>query len=239
MPHPLRWTIAAFAALAIAAPALADDAAAPSLPVPGRAFEFAIQGSSLGPFDGATVSYRRQTSAHRAWRFGLTIAANTDHRTGDGIDDSALDPRFETASQYDQSEYGASLTRLASATTTSAIHPYIGIGIEGGWRDARSDSQRRYLDAGGVVTDETRVSDHLWGPWGGAFLLVGAEWVVSPRIAVHAEYGEGAQYSAGKYESTWYSFFSGTPAQNRNEAGDDKKWTIAGRGAHAGVSVFY
>ena len=91
--------------------------------------------------------------------------------------------------------------------------------------------------AGGFV-GQIYESAHSSGPTYTAFALFGLEWVLNPRFAVHAEYGQSVGYAPTHSEQT-YRDIAGGITTRRSETFTERLWAVDARSARAGLSVFY
>ncbi|MEM1056998.1 MAG: hypothetical protein AAGI52_15855 [Bacteroidota bacterium] len=119
---------------------------------------------NLRSLDGATLSYKRHTSAERALRVGVTANAFADFVTEDGGGDRQI------------VDLAATLLALRYYTSDSPVALYTGIGPVATFRFDR------------VVSGDQTVSGVSGG--GGVAGLVGVEWTVAEAISLIAEYGQ-------------------------------------------------
>ncbi len=234
-----RACLVLFALALAAAPARAGDLVAVPVPVPATAVEFGISGASLTAFDGGTLSLRHQRSAHAAWRCGLSVAGSFRHINGHGTNDDAYSPPPGSGeNRRNNLTVGGSLTRLTYPAPDAVIKPYFGFGVGGAWNEYLGESTTTNTDAAGTFVSQNYSSAHSWGPTYAAFALFGLEWVVNPRFALHAEYGQSVSYAPMHSEQTSRDI-TGEITTRRSDTFTDRLWAVDGRSVHAGLSVFY
>jgi hypothetical protein len=234
-----RACLALFVLALAVAPARAGDLVAVPLPAPASAAEFGISGASLTTFDGATLSLRRQRSAHAAWRYGLSVTGSFWHSDGHGAGtDTNTLPRVSDDDRYNRLIMGASLTRLTYPAPDAVIKPYFGVGLGGAWNESLDERTSTSAEINGALINQDYSSYHTWGPTYAAFALFGLEWVLNPRFSVHAEYGQSVSYAPTHSEQRFRNV-AGETVTRRTETFTNRQWTLDARSVHAGLSVFY
>ncbi len=129
----------------------------------------------LAAFSGATSSIKRQSTAARAWRLGVT----TRFESRDMV--SGLTERDDVIISVAIPYY-----RLYYLNTSGAVRPYWGIGVRPAltYRDVE-------LRADGDLTGSSRLTDIGLGLTG----VVGVEWYFTESLSILAEYGSLLAYT--------------------------------------------
>lgn len=224
-------------AAAFATPSLAQDATVHKLPSPAWAVEFGLANASLTSFDGATISLRQQKSAHAAWRYGLSVSAQTSNfeadRTASPSTGYARDENTRRTS-----DVSLSVTRLTFPAPDAVVRPWFGAGLELGWSTWREELSSTYYDANGAISSNRSSDDRQHGPTAGVVGLFGLEWSASDRFVIHAQYGQAVRYRRLDTEYDETENYLSTHNTNHNE-GPLSEWTTNGVSTRAGVSVFW
>ena len=163
--------------LVLSAHAQDDAAAEEQTSVPPRgawALQFGIdQHFTLRPFQGATVSAKKDVSETRAFRFGITLAAEFFNGAGDVERD------------YNQQQLSATAQWLfyteEDAERVGAVRLYAGAGPQAGF-------SRRFNATTGPEDDGARDerTSSVWSA--GLSGALGVEWTLHRRIGLLAEY---------------------------------------------------
>ena len=232
----------ALAVAAIPASCLAQEPPEGSTePIGPWAFTIALNDLSFGSFDGVTLSMRRQTRDHAAWRYGITLSSV--------FDESKRHDRFESptspavAERLDDHRWDAGVeldvTRLTFPGARRQVRPYLGIGAFGSFRYSRERFRER-LEPTGSGPSELRGEDRgtSWGV--GLFGAFGVEWRVPPNVALHAEYGQGLRYRPSHHVADRRELdASGTTVRQNNVDENSRDVSFYARGSRAGVSIFF
>lgn len=190
-------------------------------PATNNALEFGILGGRLTDLDGGMLSLRRQHGTHAVWRFGLELGAVHSRSRTDLSDTSTV--RDAVLEFRDDFRISAQVTRLSFPWPERRLRPWFGLALGGGTnRHGYENSQ----------TDFT-YSAVTGGPYVYGAALAGLEYAITPRFAVHAQYGQGLQYS-DRRDDTVMTY--GTRGTNDSSMSD---WQLYSPSTRFGLAVFY
>lgn len=188
MRHACTSLACAALLAAFASAALAQDGES-WRPATNKALEYEVWGGRLWDLDGATLSLRRQSGEHAAWRFGLDWSGtkyrdHTDYRSRFG----ELETPYTVNVNSDAYAVGVQLSRLTFPWPERRLRPWVGAAFRAdvdhqGFAFRSSGS---YEQEAGTTNNRTRIA---------LVALAGVEYALSRRFAIHAQYGQGAQYS--------------------------------------------
>lgn len=131
----------------------------------------------LSDFQGALVSAKKQYSARRAFRFGVSINANRQEQTVDDAGD-------ESVQTFNDQSLSLNAQWLRYFASENRIKAYWGVGPAIGF--SRRVIDREMQD----VESESRILSLS----GAAEGLIGVEWFIHSQISLTAEYGVAARY---------------------------------------------
>ncbi len=221
-PLLMRALLGSAALLALLANAAhATDGDRSWRPATNRALEFEIVRGRLESFDGRALSLRCQRGEHAVWRLGFEVNANRS-RSRLALDDTSSTQEVAAVSR-DDFQVTAQLTRLSFPWPERRLRPWFGLALGGGTdRHAYEDAQPTFTYR--LVTG---------GPFVYGAALAGLEYAITPRFAVHAQYGQGVQYT-GRREETVMTY-----AGRGTSDGSFDGWQLYSTGARFGLAVFY
>ena len=235
--HALASAACLLFTAALAVPSSAQDTTVHKLPSPAWAVEFGLANASLTSFDGATISLRQQKSPHAAWRYGLSVSANTSKYESDrSVTSTTLIARDDNRDRA--SDVSLSVTRLTFPAPDAVVRPWFGAGLELGWTTMRDERSSTYYNTDGSISSARTIDDREHGPSAGVVGLFGLEWSASDRFAIHAQYGQAVRYRRldNTYDETE---IYGTTDTRYHREGPLNEWSTSGVSARAGVSVFW
>lgn len=219
---PLWALLASTALLALPAGAAhATEGERSWRPATNHALEFEIIRGRLESFDGRALSLRCQHGEHAAWRLGFEVNADR-HRRRLSHDGTSTVSGVTTVSQ-DGFQVTAQLTRLSFPWPERRLRPWFGLSLGGGtYRHAYENGQPTFTYS--LVTG---------GPFAYGAALAGLEYAITPRFAVHAQYGQGLQYTGWREETAL------TYAGRGTSDGSFDGWQLYTTGARFGLAAFY
>ncbi|MBK7367054.1 MAG: hypothetical protein IPJ04_03855 [Candidatus Eisenbacteria bacterium] len=222
-PHSPLWAMLGAAALLAAQPNSAHGAsdARSWRPATNTALEFGIVRAALTDFDGATISLRRQHGEHAVWRLGFELGA-TRQRI-DVVESTPGPINTPALTHTDDFSINAQLTRLTFPWPERRLRPWAGLALGGG---SRREAREEHLPGIDISS-----SEH--GPRVYLATLAGVEYSLSTRIAVHAQYGQGVQYT--RRRDAGHVMYYNEQASN----GSSSDWQLYSTGARFGLAVFY
>ena len=190
-------------------------------PATNNALEFGILGGRLTDLDGGMLSLRRQHGTHAVWRFGLELGVVHSRSRISLSDTSSV--RGAVIENRDNARITAQVTRLSFPWPERRLRPWFGLALGGGTnRRGYENSQPDFTYS--VVTG---------GPYVYGAALAGLEYAITPHFAVHAQYGQGVQYSDRRDDTVLTYSSRGT---NDSSTSD---WQLYSTGTRFGLAVFY
>ncbi len=190
-------------------------------PATNHALEFGILGGRLTDFDGRTLSLRLQRGTHAVWRFGVEVDA-THSRSETSLRDTSAAQDVAIVLQ-DDFRMAAQVTRLSFPWPERRLRPWFGLALGGGTtRHGYENSQTDF-----TYSSVTR------GPYVYSAALAGLEYAITPRFAVHAQYGQGMQYSDRRDDTV------NTYGGRGTNDGSMSNWQLYSTSTRFGLAVFY
>lgn len=217
------WALVGTAAL-LASPArvaLGADGERSWRPATNNALEFGILGGRLTDLDGGMLSLRRQHGRHAVWRFGLELGA-VRSRSKTSLSDTSAVQGVAVVIQ-DDFRLAAQVTRLSFPWPERRLRPWFGLALGGGTTRHGYESAQPDFTYSAVTG----------GPYVYGAALAGLEYAITPRFAVHAQYGQGVQYTDRRDDTV---MIYGTRGTND---GSTSNWQLYSTGARFGLAVFY
>lgn len=214
---PLVALCLSFVALvAFPDPGAAQEGRAHSLKPGAWALQFSVLDDfRLGSFEGSILSIKRHSSAHSAFRLGVSGSLS-------GSDQSSAD---STAFLVDHvfTDVNLRLQYVHYPRPGSDVNLFLAVGPEFGLHRLSATEDQ------GV--NERKTKDRSWSA--GIEGLLGVEWFPIRMVGVHAEYGVKVAFST----NTLSHEFS-DPAITDVEVESDR-WVFAGTGVAFGASVYF
>lgn len=224
MKLSLHWWAMLVTASLLVPPAYAAHEAVSATswrPPTNNALEFEIREGTLASFDGGTLSVRRQRGEHAVWRLGCEFSAlHSRIRRSESYPHA--EPRLYSGG-HDDFTVTAQLTRLTFPWPERRLRPWAGIAFGGGLSRLGWESQEN----GFAFSTASRV------PQAYGVALAGLEYSIAPRFALHAQYGQGAQYSV-RHSQGVLSY-----GIRETSSGPTTSWQLYTTGARFGLAVFY
>ncbi|MBI5170139.1 MAG: hypothetical protein HZA61_11665 [Candidatus Eisenbacteria bacterium] len=221
--HVLLWALLGASALLVLHARAAHGGAEPRSwrPATANALEFEIVRGELADFDGATISVRRQHGEHAVWRFGCGLSASRQrlHSDGNAVSFTSVPDELHS----DDFSLSAQLTRLTFPWPERRLRPWAGLALGGGTGRRGTEDVRSGL----AVSSQSRT------PRVYAAALAGLEYALSTRCAMHAQYGQGLQYSGRRSGGTLQY------GETQTVTGKSTSWQLYSTGARFGLAVFY
>ncbi len=192
------------------------------------ALQFGLESDvRLTSFQGTTLSLQKVTMGEAVWRMGLGLSLTTqDRETEQSTEDSSY-----ISSSEDNSSSSVSLTiqRLFKLSSSTRIHPYVGIGPL-----ARLNGSSRESDS---HNNPTRKQEY--DSWSlGARTIFGAEWFVTGYLSLLAEYTLDATFDSSTEKRTTIYLVGNQTTTNTTETRSDGFRVSTGY-THLAVSLYF
>ncbi|MFH1891142.1 MAG: hypothetical protein ABIK83_00490 [Candidatus Zixiibacteriota bacterium] len=168
--------------------ATADSSLHNSLTAGSKAMQFQIDDNfQLSSFDGATISFKKYSSARSAKRLGLTIFGSLLGR--DTYDDnlSGIPGRVDTDRSISTLGLDAQLLFLSYSQVRKSAYFYYGYGPMIGY--SLSDNQTESVFIRENLISRVTALDRQYVLSGGGIAIIGVDWFVTDGLSLSAEYG--------------------------------------------------
>lgn len=200
------------------------------IPAPSRALLFEVNKTSLlQPFQGLSIALQWQRSPRRAWRLGLDLAGSTgssqDTRT---ITDTSGVLTFSVRTRDNDEGVTVHALRLWYGSTSEQIKSYAGVGPVASW--SRLNHRSDDVTFGRLFKSR----DIRWTT--GIELVAGAEWMVTDRIGIQAEYRAAGSYAESVRNDEFAYPVTSTQDRDRNFS---HHWSAGGTGVTAAISAYF
>jgi len=192
---------------------------------------------TVGSFDGATISYKSHRSENSAWRYGLTIDANTTQSDNDAYQGFSDTTFIRQTDDFDVSgaSFGLSAHYLRYMAPAERVSFYLGGGPEISLLHARQERTSAFAGSGVPTQSGTEVGTRdMWSLGLGGRL--GVEWFCASRVSLVGEYMCSASYFQDNMKSTRDVPSAGIHDERTSDA---EGFRLASQGARAGVSVYF
>lgn len=195
------------------------------------AVQFSIRDNfTLSSFDGSTISILKHTSLEKAWRYSLTIGANTSN-----TDDKDVVNNIRTSeSETDQSSRNISVTalRMTYPNTAARVNLFYGFGPTVTYRSDKNETRRK-IPADNYNRILTKTAWNLGGE-----IVLGVQYLVAKNFGLFAEYGSSLTYN---YRRDKEETLSGTGDDRvyRIDIRDSKGISFSSLAVKFGLSVYF
>ncbi len=159
-----------------------------------HALQFEIENDfDLSSFQGSTISFKKHTSDHSAYRVGLSTSFSSSDQTRDQYENGESVPYArETKTNSFSATVNLQKVFYRSPAST-AIHLFYGLGPKLGFSHSGSDSR---IDSSPSAISDRHSDRDAWTF--GLSGVLGVEWFASRDISFLAEYGSALQYDYSK-----------------------------------------
>ncbi len=193
-----------------------------------RAIQFGI-GNYLDveAFNSKSISFKKHLSAESAIRVGIVLSASSykeQANTRDYVSDTLISSNSVSYTPTYSISAEISTLYLWYFSTQSDFYLFLGLGPE-----MRYD-RRDYL------TSDYYDRNRTWSI--GMEGSVGAEWFVSHRFSIHAEYLASALY-AGSKENGWNTDINGNPLVIQDFENTSTSWRFQSGTVVFGLSIYF
>lgn len=206
---------------------------------PGRwSLKFAIEDNfTLGSFEGSTIAATKNTSANRAWRYGISYGGDFFGASqAYSVEPDTLFPATPGSRQENTAvSLGLSVLRVHRLQPARRIGAYLELGPTVAW-----DHQNQQVgnDPAGGFDQDSEVNRH--NLFFGATINLGAEVFVARSVSLAADYGTDLGYSTGQQsiQTTVVDTSTGTTAIQSETVIKYHRWSLRGTGVRFGVSLY-